>query len=170
MVRYSSTNSSSSSRSNSPSGFSTRFPTGLSKRNEPAGTRPGSCRRRRRRRRRRSTCGSVQRFSRPSRVEKSMPAASRIRFLTRLGMQGGEHGAHRAAHAVAQDARLRRAGPLAQVVDHVGQVAVDVVVQRVVAVGVGRRAPVDQVGVEAGADEVAARRSCWAGCRGCRAG
>ena len=62
--------------------------------------------------------GSAQRFSNPSRVEKSMPAANRIRFFTYFGMQSGEDRAHGAAHAVSQHADLRRRGALLQELHH----------------------------------------------------
>ena len=71
-----------------------------------------------------------------------------------LRVQGGEHRAHRAAHAIAQQAHLLRAAAAADVLDHVAEVAVEVVVQREVAVGVGGRAPVEQIGIEACLDEV----------------
>ena len=44
--------------------------------------------------------------------------------------------------------------PIANELDDVAQVAVDVVVQFQVAIGLGRLTPVDQIGVEAGLYEV----------------
>ncbi len=50
---------------------------------------------------------------------------------------------------------MRRAGPLAEEIDDVPQIAADVVVERKVPVGVRGNSPINQVGVEAGVDEVA---------------
>ena len=58
--------------------------------------------------------------------------------------------AHGPAHAVAQQIDLPRAGAAADEIDDVVKRAIDIVVERVVAVGVGWDAPVDQVDVESG--------------------
>ena len=87
-------------------------------------------------------------------MEKSIPAASRIRFFTYSGCKAVNIALIVPPMQYPSRLTFASAGALADLPHDVAEVAVDIVVQREMAIGVGGRAPIDQVGVETGLDEV----------------
>ena len=71
-----------------------------------------------------------------------------------LRVQRSEHSAHRPAHAVGQDVHFFNAGALAQKIHYIDHVAVDVIIECQMPIGIRRDAPIHHVRIKTPPDKI----------------